>query len=268
MRWPIAVPVVCAVLGGAATAGGLLLAGVAASPATRIVVQQGPLLASSAVGTTAAGEVYQRDGSGVVAIRAHTVVAPPTAFDTVTGHPRGDVGGAAVVVGDGLLVTAAHLVRAATRIDVDCGGRRAAATVVALDQGSDLAVLQVRPDGLGLTALALGDSDTVQVGDPAVALGREPGAQPALSAGTIAARQAGLQSIDGGRLGEALQVDADLGPADIGGPLLDAEGRVIGIITRMRTAGGDEATDLAVPVGAARRMLAGLDDGARRVVGG
>lgn len=267
MRSQVAVPVVCAVLGGVVTAGGLVLAGVTSAPAARTVVQQEPLLASSPVGATAAGQVYQRDASGVVALEARTVVAPPTAFDSL-GEPAGRRSGAAIVVADGTLLTAAHLVRAASQIEIDCGGRRAAATVAALDMSSDLAVLRVRPDGLGVSPLALGDSDTVRVGDPAVALGREPGAQPALSAGTIAARQSNLLGAGGGRLDEALQLDAQLGPADVGGPLLDAAGHVIGIITRMRTVGGNQATDLAVPVNTARSVLAALDNPAAKVVGG
>jgi S1-C subfamily serine protease len=267
MRSQVTAGVICAALGGAVTAGGLVLTGAAATPISRPVVQAGPLLASGAIGGTAAGEVYQQDAGGVVALRARTVAAPPTAFDG--GARDGSyVSGSAAVVGDGLLLTAAHLVRTASAIEVDCGGRRAAATVAALDSNSDLAVLRIKPNGLGLSSLSLGDSEMVRVGDPAVALGREAGAAPALSAGTIAARQPILRSADGGILQGALQVDADLGPADVGGPLLDAGGDVIGITTRMRTASGSQPIDLAVPASAARRMLDALDDPSEKVIGG
>jgi S1-C subfamily serine protease len=267
MRSQVTAGVICAALGGAVTAGGLLLTGAAATPVSRTVVQAGPLLASGAIGGTAAGEVYQQDADGVVAVRARTVEAPPTAFD---GGARdgSSISGSAAVVGDGLLLTAAHLVRTASAIEVDCGGRSAAARVVALDTSTDLAVLKIRPDGLGLSSLALGDSDMVRVGDPAVALGREPGAAPALSAGTIAARQPVLHSADGGVVQGALQVDADLDPADVGGPLLDANGDVIGITTRMRTAGGSQPIDLAVPASAAQRLLDALSDPTQKVIGG
>jgi S1-C subfamily serine protease len=269
MRPPVALPVVCAVLGGAVAAGGLMVTGVASPPAQRTVVQEGSLLAASPVGTTPAGDVYQRDAAGVVALRARTVATPPTAFDDGTGGAGGGVTGAAVVVdAQGLLLTAAHLVRAATQVEVDCGGRHATASIVGLDLASDLAVLRVRPDGLDMAALPLGDSEAVRVGDPAVALGREPGAAPALSAGIIAARQTTLAAAGGGRVYDALQIDADLGPSDVGGPLVDAAGRVIGVTTRMRTAAGGAPVDLAVPVETARRLLAGVDDTARRVVGG
>jgi putative serine protease PepD len=268
MRSQVAVPVVCAVLGGGVTAGGLLLTGTVAPPSTRTVIQQGPLLAANPIGGTAAGDVYQRDAAGVVAVRAQTVAAPPTAFDAGAGDGGTVTGSALVVDGDGHLLTAAHLVRAAANVQVDCGGRRASAAVVALDPQSDLAVLHVRSAGLGLAPLPLGDSDAVRVGDPAIALGREPGAAPALSTGTVAARQASLEAAGGGRLDDVLQIDADLGPADVGGPLLDAEGRVIGVNTMMRTAEGGAPVHLAVPANTARRVLARLADPAQKVVGG
>jgi S1-C subfamily serine protease len=267
MRSQVTAGVICAALGGAVAAGGLLLTGAAATPVSRTIVQAGPLLASGAIGGTAAGEVYQQDAAGVVAVRARTVPAPPTAFDGGAQDGR-YLSGSAAVVGDGLLLTAAHLVRTASAIEVDCGGRHAAADVVALDTSTDLAVLRVKGDGLGLSSLPLGDSEMVRVGDPAVALGRQPGAAPALSAGTIAARQPVLRGADGGVLQGALQVDADLSPADVGGPLLDAGGDVIGITTRMRTAGGSEPIDLAVPASAARRMLDTLGDPTEKVIGG
>jgi putative serine protease PepD len=268
MRSQVAVPVLCAVLGGAATAGALRLTGAVDPAGTRTIVQQGPLMTASAVGGTAAGDLYRSGASGVVAVRAQTVAAPPTAFDD--GHTdSGVVTGAGVVVDDqGHVLTAAHLVRAATSVEVDCGGRSSEAKVLGLDPSTDLAVLEVSTQHLGLAPLSLGDSDAVNVGDYVVALGREPGASPALAAGTIAARQRTLPAAGGGRLDDVLQVDADLGPSDVGGPLLDGSGQVIGVNTRMRTADGDGAVDLAVPANTARRVLAQLVQTDQKVVGG
>lgn len=256
MRSQVAVPVLCAVLGGAVTAGALRVSGVIDPGSTRTIVQQGSLLASNAVGGTAAGDVYRSGAPGVVAVRAQTVAAPPTAFDDSQSDSGVVTGSGVVVDGDGHVLTAAHLVRAATAVEVDCGGRRAVARVIGLDPSTDLAVLDVGAQRLGVAPLSLGDSDSVNVGDPVVALGREPGAAPALAQGTIAARQTTLAAAGGGRLDDVLQVDADLGPADVGGPLLDGSGEVIGVNTRMRTADGDGALDLAVPANTARRVLA------------
>jgi S1-C subfamily serine protease len=256
MRSQVAVPVLCAVLGGAVTAGALRLTGVASPASTSTVVQQGPLLAANAVGGTAAGDVYRSGSSGVVAVRAQTVAAPPTAFDDGSAGSGVATGSGVVVDDQGHILTAAHLVRAATSVQIDCGGRTAVAHVLGLDPATDLAVLDAGPEGLGVAPLALGDSDAVNVGDPVVALGREPGAAPALAEGTIAARQSSLAAAGGGRLDDVLQVDADLGAADVGGPLLDGSGQVIGVNTRMRTPDGDDAVDLAVPANTARSVLA------------
>src|SRR5919202_6293573 len=266
MRSQVAVPVLCAVLGGVVTAAALRVTGVVEpANATRTIVQQGPLLAANAVGGTPAGEVYRTGSAGVVAVRAQTVAAPPTAFDDGAGE-SGVVTGAGVVVDDqGHILTAAHLVRAATSVEVDCGGRTAVARVLGLDPSTDLAVLDAGPQGLGVAPLSLGNSDDVNVGDPVVALGREPGASPALAAGTIAARQTRLPAAGGGRLDDVLQVDADLGPSDIGGPLLDGSGQVIGVNTRMRTPDGGAAVDLAVPANTARRVLAQMISSSAKV---
>lgn len=268
MRSQVAVPVLCAVLGGAVTAGALRVTGAIDPASTPTIVQQGPLLASSAVGGTAAGDLYRSGAPGVVAVRAQTVAAPPTAFDDSHSGAGVATGAGVVVDGDGHVLTAAHLVRAATAVEVDCGGRTASARVIGLDPSTDLAVLDVGDHSLGVAPLSLGDSDSVNVGDPVVALGREPGAAPALATGTIAARQPTLAAAGGGRLDDVLQVDADLGPADVGGPLLDGSGEVIGVNTRMRTADGDGALDLAVPANTARRVLARLVQNSARVSSG
>jgi S1-C subfamily serine protease len=269
MRSQVAVPVLCAVLGGVVTAAALRVSGVVDPAATRTIIQQGPLLAASSVGGTSAGAVYRSGSAGVVAVRAQTVAAPPTAFDDGSASPGGVVTGAGVVVDDqGHILTAAHLVRAATSVEVDYDGHRAVARVVGLDPPTVLAVLDVGPQGLGVAPLSLGNSDEVSVGDPVVALGREPGAAPALAAGTIAARQTTLATAGGGRLDDVLQVDADLGASDVGGPLLDGSGQVIGVNTRMRMPDGEDSVDLAVPANTARRVLAQMLQSGQKVVGG
>jgi S1-C subfamily serine protease len=266
MRSQVPVAVVCVVIGGAITVGALRMSG--ALSGTRTIVQQGSLLAANMVGGgTAAGDVYRSGASGVVALRAHTVAAPPTAFDD--GTTAGVVTGAATLVDDqGHLLTAAHLVRAATDVEIDAGGRRAWARVVGMDPSTDLAVLHVDDSQLGLAPIALGNSDAVQVGDPVVALGREAGAAPALATGTVAARQASVPAAGGGRLVDVLQVDANLDQSDVGGPLLDGSGEVVGLDTLMRTPDASAPVDLAVPADTARRVLSRMLQSSQKVVSG
>ena len=271
MQSKVAVPVLCALLGGAATAGTFVATGLVAPGSRAPAVQTAlPLMASGAVGGTAVGAVYRRAAGGVVSVTARTVPVAASAFDVGMRRSDGVATGSGWVLDErGHVVTVAHLVRAAGEVQVELGGRRLQAHVLGLDEASDLAVLQVDPNGVDLTPLPLGDSDAVQVGDPVVAMGNRGGLPaPALAAGTISARQPRVTGPDGAVLTRALQTDARLPEGDCGGPLLDAEGRVIGVITRMAVGDGSHAVDLAVPANTAREVLPRLSVSTMKVVGG
>jgi S1-C subfamily serine protease len=267
MRSQVVVPVVWAVLGGGVTAASLLAAGVVTPGARSTVVQQAsPLLTSNPVGGTAAGDVYRDAADGVVGVVARALPVPPSAFDTMQRRPDGKVAGSGFVLdADGIVVTAAHLVRSASDVEVDLGPRTVPGRVIGVDEGDDLALLRVRPGDLQLHPLELGDSDMVQVGDPVLAMGRPEGLEPTLVTGAVSARQPRVTASGGGAISDALQVDAPLDQGDCGGPLLDSAGRVTGVNTRMVTAEG-ETVDLAVPVNTVRRMLPALSGKAMKVV--
>jgi S1-C subfamily serine protease len=267
MRKHVAVPVLCAVLGGVATAAVLLAAG-AVDDDSPVVQQATTLLTSGPVGGTAAGDVYRSEADGVVGVSARALAVPPSAFDV--GDRRSDglrTGSGFVLDRDGHVVTAAHLVRAADDVEVSVAGQTLPAQVLGTDETTDVAVLRVRTAGVELHALELGDSDTVRVGDPAIAIGHAAGLAPTLTTGTVSARQPRVEAPGGATIADALQVDASLRPVDCGGPLLDAGGRVTGVNTRMLTAGG-ETVDLAVPVNTLRRLLPELSGKALKVVNG
>jgi putative serine protease PepD len=270
MRSPVVVPLVCAVLGGVATAAVLAGAGMVSGPGAQgALVQTTTLLAAGPVSNSVAGDVYRGEAQGVVAVTARTVPVQPTAFDVAPRPPDGVSSGSGFVLDrDGHVVTAAHLVRAAGDIAVHIGARRLPARVIGLDVGSDLAVLQVDASAADLHPLRLGDSDAVRIGDAVVAIGRRPGMEPALAGGTVSARQPRVAGPDGTVLAGALQTDAHLRAGDCGGPLLDASGDVIGINTRMAIGDGTDAVDLAVPVSSARHVLPRLSISAMKVVGG
>jgi len=139
--------------------------------------------------------------------------------------------------------------------------------VLGVDEGDDLALLQVDPGPVHLHALELGDSSTVQVGDPAIAIGRAAGLEPTLVTGAVSARQPRVIAPGGATVANALQVDAPLRQGDCGGPLLDASGQVTGVNTRMVTADG-ETVDIAVPANTVRRVLPELTGRSLKVVTG
>src|SRR4051812_47104397 len=270
MRSQVAVPVVCAVLGGAGTAATLLAAGVVETGDRSVVVQSAaPLFDSGPVGGTAAGDIYRRESAGVVAVTARTVAAGASAFDTGTRAPDGVTSGSGFVLdGNGQILTAAHLVRAAGDIHVVVDGRRVPARVAGVDEASDLALLRIDAGGLDLHPLSLGDSESVQVGDPAVAIGHAAGLAPTLAVGTVSARQPHVTGEYGATVDNALQTDVSLRAGDCGGPLLDAAGRVIGINVRMQPPDGGDPIQLAVPVDTARQVIDSLEARTMKVIGG
>ena len=268
MRSQVAVPVVCAVLGGGIAAATLLAAGVVSSGPRTTIVQSMPLLTSGPVGGSSAGDVYRGQAAGVVAVTSRALAVPSTAFDVGSARSDGVLSGSGFVVGeDGRIMTAAHLVRAAGDVRVWVGEHELSARVVGLDEVNDLALLQVDPGRLSLHPLELGDSDDVRVGDTAFALGRAAGLESTLTTVTVAARQPRVVASGGATVADALQVDAALHPSDCGGPLLDSSGRVTGLNTRMITATG-ETVELAVPAKAVQRMLSRLSGAEMKVVGG
>jgi putative serine protease PepD len=270
MRSQLLLPLLCALLGGVVTAVTLIALGVIAPREDPLLLPaSSPLLSSGAMTPSAAGAVYRREAAGVVAVTAHTVPVRATAFDIASARVDGmTVGSGFVLDDDGRIVTAAHLVRAAGDVEVEVAGTRLPARVLGVDAACDIAVLQVDPGVLELDPLPLGDSDSVQVGDPALALGSAPGLEPSLLAGTVSARQGRVTGPGGAIITGALQTDARLREFDAGGPLLDAGGRVIGVNTRMTLSTDGVPVDLAVPVNAARRVVARLRTSSMKVVGG
>ncbi|KOU05904.1 hypothetical protein ADK86_06710 [Streptomyces sp. NRRL F-5755] len=167
----------------------------------------------------------------------------------VTLHVRGNseqgTGTGFVLDKQGHILTNNHVVEPAGtggEISVSfSGGETAKAKVIGRDGGYDLAVVQVQGVS-GLRPLALGDSDSVRVGDPVVAIGAPYDLANTVTAGIISAKQrpitAGGKKGDGSDVSyvDALQTDAPINPGNSGGPLVDSRARVIGINSAIRAA--------------------------------
>jgi S1-C subfamily serine protease len=138
----------------------------------------------------------------------------------------------------GIVLTNDHVIRGATiiRVTVVGSGRRYAATVVGYDPAADVAVLQIR-SAPALETVTLGNSAGVKRGDPVTAVGNANGAggAPAVTTGKVTRVGRSItvsdDSGDPQRLSGLIETDASLEPGDSGGPLLDGNGRVIGIDT-------------------------------------
>jgi S1-C subfamily serine protease len=263
--------VLCAVLGGAAGAGiALLVDDDGGDGATRTVVQQAPLSerarAEGDTGALTAAEIYERDAAGVVFIVAEVVRQSASPFDVFPEERRGQSTGTGFVIdGRGSILTNAHVVEGAQRVRVRFGDEKLVeAEVKGRDRSTDIALLEVDPDGLDLEPLKLGRSADVNVGDPTVAIGNPFGLDRTLTTGVISAKQRQIDAPNGFTIRDVLQTDAAINPGNSGGPLINASGEVIGINSAIRSEGGGNiGIGFAVPIDTAKRILPDLREKGR-----
>jgi S1-C subfamily serine protease len=175
---------------------------------------------------------------------------------------EGGQGSGFVLDGDGYVATNAHVVTddsggRAEQVFVEFSdGNRVDAKIVGVDPNADVALLKVEPEGLSLTPLRLGHSDSILVGEPVAAIGSPFGERQSLSIGVISAIDRNIESLTRFSIGDAIQTDAAINPGNSGGPLLDAHGRVLGINAQIKSqSGGGEGVGFAIPVDAVSRSL-------------
>lgn len=145
---------------------------------------------------------------------------------------RTEASGSGVIIApDGYIVTNSHVVENAVAIDISLAdGSALQANIIGQDKATDLALLRALSDS-NLPSADLGDSDLLQVGQIAVAIGNPYGFQNTVTAGIISALGRSLRSRTGRLIENVIQTDAALNPGNSGGPLVDSNGWVTGINT-------------------------------------
>jgi len=239
---------------GALAAGGLVLAFADGGDTTTVVqpasgqaIVTRPSTEISRTGDVAA--IIQKDEPAIVAI---TTGDGP-------GSGNGGAGTGFVITEDGYIVTNNHVAENATKIEVAfTNGEIEPAKIVGTDPSADLAVLKV--DRTGLPTVELGDSDAVQVGDEVVAIGNALALEGGLSVtrGIISGTDRIVDTDVGSTLLGMLQTDAAINPGNSGGPLLDSQGRVLGINTAIANPASAQNVGFAIPISRAKPIIEDL----------
>jgi len=151
--------------------------------------------------------------------------------------------------GDGHIVTNAHVVGGASSVSVKFwNGKSYPAQVVGTDASTDLAVLKVNAPVSELFPLSLGDSTKLVVGDPVVAIGSPFGLEGTVTSGIVSALHREMTSPNQFAIDNSIQTDAAINHGNSGGPLLNSQGKVVGITSQIESnSGGNEGVGFAIP---------------------
>jgi len=191
-------------------------------------------------------EVYTRDGRGVVSV------------DVAVTSEAGPGGGSGFVVDEaGHIVTNQHVVEEAEEISVRfADGVRREAEVVGQDPSTDVALLKVEAPKAALEPLTLGDSNSVGVGEPVIAIGNPLNVGISVTTGIVSGLGRPITAPNNYTINDAVQTDAAINPGNSGGPLLDSRGTVIGVNAQIASeSGGFEGVGFAVPINTVKDVI-------------
>lgn len=234
-----------------------------------VVVSAGvmPILALDSVTTVeqAATEVYDNVSPSVVAISV--VIQHPEVsgnrqnepgFPGVPEMPQNEYasGSGFVIDTQGHIVTNAHVVRDASRIEVMFyDGTQVQAEAVGIDTSSDIAVIKVDLSADKLHPVTFGDSEALDIGQEVLAIGSPFGQRWTLTQGIISALDRTIPGLTVFSIGGVIQTDAAINPGNSGGPLLNMAGEVIGVNSQIRSESGSSAgIGFAIPSNLVRRV--------------
>ena len=181
-------------------------------------------------------QVYTQDGPGVVSVEVASEGGPG--------------GGSGFVLDDtGHIVTNQHVVESADGISVEfANGNREVAEVVGEDPSTDLAVIKVEAEEGSLKPLTFGDSDSLKVGEPVIAIGNPLNVGISVTTGIVSGVGRPIKAPNNYTISGAVQTDAAINPGNSGGPLLDSRGTVVGVNSQIISdTGSFQGVGFAIP---------------------
>jgi S1-C subfamily serine protease len=221
------------------------------------MIQEGRIEPDRSIENDAAVEFTPLDPYSRIVATAFDQVGPAVASIRAHGgaqRPLG-MGSGVLYTPDGYLLTNSHVVHGAQQLSISLiDGRERSATLVGDDPQTDLAVLRV--SGNHFDYARFGSSSRLRVGQLVIAIGNPFGYQATVTAGIVSALGRSLRSRTGRLMDSVIQTDASLNPGNSGGPLADAQGRVIGINTAI--AGGAQGICFAIGIDIAADVAACL----------
>lgn len=197
--------------------------------------------------------IYHRIGPGVVNITS-VVIQRDFFFNPI---PREGAGSGSIIDTEGHILTNHHVIRDSSKLEVTLSdGSKWKAKLVGADPGNDLAVIKIDAPRERLTVIPAGDSSTLKVGQKVLAIGNPFGLGQTLTTGIISSLGRSIRSESGMLIEDVIQTDAAINPGNSGGPLLDSEGRIIGINSAIISpTGASVGIGFAIPVNTANRIL-------------
>ena len=243
----------------AAGTGAATYAALDSSEATREVAVVTGTPAASTTGSVA--KVYEQARDAVVEITV-TASGQSDPFGAPSGTSEAQ-GSGFVYDEDGHIVTNAHVVDGAESVEVRfANGETRTATVVGTDPSTDLAVLGVDAEPSLPEPLELADSSAVEVGDGVVAIGSPFGLENTVTSGIVSALGRSMVAPNGYTIAGSIQTDAAINHGNSGGPLLDLQGRVIGVNAQIASeSGGSDGVGFAIPSNTVESIVEQLVDG-------
>jgi S1-C subfamily serine protease len=219
------------------------------SPGTKTVVRPVAVKNSEPASNTSAltiGEIYRRSFKGVVEITVTTSSATPFGGGQQSAQAQGS---GFVYDSKGDIVTNEHVVDGAQSVSVRFwNGNTYKASVVGSDSSTDLAVIKVDAPQSILSPLEVGESAKVLVGDGVVAIGSPFGLEETVTSGIVSALHRQMDAPNGFTINDSIQTDAAINHGNSGGPLLNAQGQVIGINAQIAGAtGANVGVGFAIP---------------------
>jgi putative serine protease PepD len=221
------------------------------------VVQTAPTRSVAAGTQLSVNEIYQRAKDGVVLV---TTSAQGQGAPFLQPGQGGATGSGFLIDDEGHVLTNQHVVDNAQSVTVRFpDGDEIDARVVGADASSDVAVLELERVPSGVTPVELGSSESLEIGDLVVAIGSPFGLEGTVTSGIVSALHRELTAPDGFTIDGAIQTDAAINPGNSGGPLLDGQGRVIGINSQIASSsGGNDGIGYAVPIETAKEVADAL----------